>query len=96
MQGQPVDNHADLIRKIMARLGAPSELAVRRGALISGLGASPEYAAVDVVTVTPRLDPPELLVVDEVTDPMREVSADRGAPLRCLAGRRRHSHAGAR
>ena len=74
VQGQPVDNHADLIRKIMARLGAPSELAVRRGALISGLGASPEYAAVDVVTVTPRLDPPELLVVDEVTDPMREVS----------------------
>ena len=74
VQGQPVDNHADLIRKIMARLGSPSELAVRRGALISGLGASPEYAAVDVVTVTPRLDPPDLLVVDEVTDPEREIS----------------------
>ncbi len=74
VQGQPVDNHADLIRKIMARLGAPSELSVRRGALISGLGASPEYAAVDVVTVTPRLDPPELLIVDEVADPAHEVS----------------------
>ncbi len=74
VQGQPVDNHADLIRKIMARLGAPSELSVRRGSLISGLGASPEYAAVDVVTVTPRLDPPELLIVDEVADPAREVS----------------------
>ena len=74
VQGQPVDNHADLIRKIMARLGSPSELAVRRGAIISGLGGSPEYAVVDAITVTPRLDPPDLLVVDEVTDPEREVS----------------------
>ena len=74
VQGQPVDNHADLIRKIMARLGSSSELTVRRGALISGLGGSPEYSVVDVVTVTPRLSPPDLLVVDEVTDPEREVS----------------------
>ena len=74
VEGQPVDNHGDLIRKIMARLGSSSELTVRRGALISGLGGSPEYMVVDIVTVTPRLDPPDLLVVDEVTDPEREVS----------------------
>ena len=74
VEGQRVDNHADLIRKIMARLGSSSELTVRRGALISGLGGSPDYAVVEVVTVTPRLDPPDLLVVEEVTDPEREVS----------------------
>ncbi len=74
VQGQRIEWHGDLQRKVMARLGASTELSVRRGSIVSGLGASPEYASVDVVTVTPRLAPPELLVVDEVTDPEREVS----------------------
>ena len=74
VQGQPIDNHADLILKVMARLGTPTELTVRRGSIVSGLGTSPEYAAVEVVTVTPRIAPPELLVVDVVSDPEREVT----------------------
>ena len=74
IDGHSIDNHGDLIIKTMARLGAPTEFSVRRGSIVSGLGASPEYAAVEAVTVTPRIAPPELLVVDVVSDPEREVT----------------------
>ena len=56
------------------RLGAEVELALRRGSIVSGLGSSPESAVVETVSVVPRLKPPELTVVDVVTDPDSQVS----------------------
>ena len=74
VHGKPIDNHRDLIQRVMARLGSATELSVRRGAIVSGLGSSPEYSSVDAVSVVPRLNPPDLRVVDEVADPEREVT----------------------
>ena len=74
IDGHRIDNHLDLIQKIMARLGGSAELTVRRGAAVSGLPISPEFGVVDSVTVVPRLNPPPLTVVEDVTDPEREIS----------------------
>ena len=76
IQQQPIDNIGDLKRKIEARLGGATEITICRGSVISCFDLLPDYEPREelVVTVTPRLDPPNLLVVDEVTDPSREVS----------------------
>jgi regulator of sigma E protease len=74
VNGKQVDNHADLIQRVMAKLGSPVELTVRKGAIVSGLGSSPEFSSVETVTVVPRLKPPALRVVEQVADPQKEVS----------------------
>lgn len=74
VDGRNVDSAQELIQRIMAKLGATTELTVRRGAIIAGLGSSPEFAAVETLTMVPRLNPPELEVVEEVSDPTREVT----------------------
>ena len=72
--GQRLDNHADLMQRIMAKLGSNIELVVRRGSLISGMGQSPEFSVVESVHLEPRLKHPDMLVVKEVTDPSKEVA----------------------
>lgn len=74
VDGRNVDSAQELIQRIMAKLGATTELTVRRGAIIAGLGSSPEFAAVETLTMVPRLNPPEPEVVEEVSDPTREVT----------------------
>ena len=74
VDGHRLDNHIDLIQRTMAKLGSSVELAVRRGSIVSGLGSSPEFSAVDTVKLTPRLNPPSLTVADNVADPSEEVS----------------------
>ena len=74
VDGTKVDNSAELIQRIMAKLGATTELNVRRGSIVSGLGASPEFSTIETVHLVPRLNPPALEVVNEVSDPEREVS----------------------
>ena len=74
VDGKKVDNSAELIQRIMAKLGATTELTIRRGSIVSGLGTSPEFSTVETVQLVPRLNPPDLKVVDEVSDPGREVS----------------------
>ena len=74
IDGHRIDNHADLIKRVMARLGASTELAVRRGAIVSGLGSSPELSSIETVRLNARLNPPDMTVVDEVTDPESEAS----------------------
>ena len=74
VDGRRVDNHGELIQRIMAKLGGSTDLVVRRGPLVSGLGDSVEFAAVETIVVVPRLKPPQLLVVEQVTDPRKEVS----------------------
>lgn len=75
IDGHDVDNHIDLIQRIMARLGSPTDVTVMRGAFITGeaspiqTGAEPE-----VLVIEPRLNPPSLIVVETVTDPSSQVS----------------------
>ena len=38
--------------------------------MATGLGSSPKVSAFETVTVIPRLNPPRLKVVEEITDPM--------------------------
>ena len=63
------DRISELIDRIKSNRGIPTQLTVRRGAAATGLGSSPEFSPVETVTVIPRLDPPALKVVEEVTDP---------------------------
>ncbi len=72
--GDRVNNHLDLIQRVMASLGSETEITLRRGSIVSGLGGSPELSAVETLTVVPRLNPPQLQVVERVTDPVTQVS----------------------
>ena len=74
VNGRRIDNHADLILKVTARLGRPTELTVMRGSIVIGMISSPEFAVVELVRVVPRFNPPDLTVAEEVADPEREVS----------------------
>ncbi len=74
VDGERVDHHYELAQKIMVRLGDETEFLVRRAPLVFGLGSSAETMVIEPVTVVPRLDPPELTVVDTVSDPGREIS----------------------
>ena len=74
VEGEKVNYHRELVLVIMSRLGKPTEFTIRRGLIVTGLAFSPELAPVDKVTVTPRLRPPEHVVVEEVTDPKTEMS----------------------
>ena len=74
VNGRRIDNHADLIQRVMAKLGSEVDLTVRRGSAIGGFRTSPEFAAVEKVRVRARLNPPDLRVVDTVADPEKEVS----------------------
>lgn len=74
VDGRRIDNHFDLIQRIMARLGGTTELTVRRGSIIPGFGSSPEFSVVEIVRLVPRLNPPELEVVQDVIDPRSQVS----------------------
>ena len=74
VNGERVRNHHELVNQIMVNLGAEVELTLRRGSMVSGLGSSPDFSVVESVSVVPRLNPPDLLVVETVTDPSTQVS----------------------
>ena len=74
VQGKRVANHRELVLVVMSRLGRPTEFTIRRGLIVTGLAFSPELAPVDKVTIVPRLRPPEQVVVEQVTDPVTEMS----------------------
>ena len=74
VEGKRVANHIELVQAVMSRLGRPTEFTIRRGLIVTGLAFSPELAPVDKVTITPRLRPPEHVVVEAVTDPATEMS----------------------
>ncbi len=64
-----VTDPSDAVEQIRANLGQPTNLTVRRSAAVAGVTASPELAAIDTVTLVPRVDPPRQKVVAVVTDP---------------------------
>ena len=74
IDGERVRFHGDLIAEIEVKLGAETELTVKRGSIVSGLGMSPDSSVVETVTVVPRMNPPSLTVVEAVTDAETEVS----------------------
>lgn len=74
IDGERVRFHGDLIAEIEVKLGAETELTVKRGSIVSGLGMSPDSSVVETLTVVPRMNPPSLTVVETVTDPETEVS----------------------
>ena len=74
VDGKPVVSPGELVETVRGRSGRPIELSLRRASRVMGLSQSPELATFDAVTVTPRVSPPRLRVVDEITDPSSEVS----------------------
>ena len=64
----------DLVDTVREKVGQPVELTVRRGAIVSGGGSSPEFAVFETVSVVPREDPPKLQIVELVTDSSTQVS----------------------
>ena len=74
VNGERVRNHLELIERVMVNLGSETELTLRRGSIVTGLGQSIDASVVESVTVVPRLNPPELKVVVDVTDPETQVS----------------------
>lgn len=74
VDGEPTRNQNQLILIVERNRGVETEFTVRRGAIVSGLGQSPDTASVDMVTLTPRLKTPTLEVVETVTDPTTQVS----------------------
>jgi regulator of sigma E protease len=72
--GERVKNHYSLIEMVMAKLDSPTEITLRRGSIVTGLGQSLDTSVIETVTVKPRLNPPDFLVVEDVTDPETQVS----------------------
>ena len=73
VDGKPVISPGELVETVRGRSGQPIELSLRRASRVMGLSQSPELATFDAVNVTPRISPPRLKVVEEVTDPSSEV-----------------------
>ncbi len=69
-----VDNHLEVIERVMASLGSEIEISVRRGSIVSGLSMSLDSSVVDTVKVVPRLNPPDFTIVETVTDPDTEIA----------------------
>ncbi len=74
VNGEQVRNPRELIREVTINLGYETELSLRRGSIVTGLPQSMETAAVETVTVVPRLNPPSMEVVEVVTDRRSQVS----------------------
>ena len=74
VNGERVRNHFELVERIMVNLGAEVELTLRRGSIVTGMSVSPDSSVVETVTVVPRMNPPELEVVETVTDPETQIS----------------------
>lgn len=75
VDGSEIDTHANLVPRIMANLGSPTELTVRRGVFVTGSDSpQPTSGGAEIITLTPRVNPPNLVVVDRVSDPTREVA----------------------
>lgn len=81
IDGRKVDNHVDLIQRSRAKLGKPTVLTVRRASPVLGLGFSPDTMIIDDVTVVPRLKPPAQTVVEEVIDPITQISLEAAQKL---------------
>ena len=75
VNGNELDTHGDLVQEVMSSLGSPTELTIQRGVFVPNNPAPQSTSAsYEVVTLVPRVKPPELKVVERVLDPEKEVS----------------------
>lgn len=75
LNGATINNTGDLLQIIERRRGTPTEIEVKRAILISGSTSPAGYRPeTETFTVTPRKNPPALTIVQEVSDPTREIS----------------------
>ena len=75
VNGNELDTHSDLVQEVMSSLGSPTELTIQRGVFVPS-NPAPQVTSArnEVVTLVPRVKPPELRVVERVLDPEKEVS----------------------
>ena len=76
VNGITVENHVDLVKRIQNSKGQQTELTLRRNVSypLSGFTSSPEFSHTETVLLTPRKSPPNLVVVEYVSDPNSEVN----------------------
>ena len=74
VNGTPVGNHQDLVKLIRNQHGKPTDLSIRKYKGTAGLSFSPEFNHIETITLVPRSNPPQLVVVEQVVDPTSEVS----------------------
>ncbi len=75
VNGNELETHADLMQEVMSSLGEQTELTVQRGVFITGNPSpQPTTGGHEIVSLVPRVKPPELRVVEQVIDPAEEVS----------------------
>ena len=75
VNGNELDTHGDLMQEVMSSLGEQTELTVQRGVFITGNPSpQPTTGGHEIVSLVPRVKPPELRVVEQVVDPAKEVS----------------------
>ena len=75
VNGNELETHADLMQEVMSSLGEETELTVQRGVFITGNPSpQPTTGGHEIVSLVPRVKPPELRVVEQVVDPAKEVS----------------------
>jgi RIP metalloprotease RseP len=69
-----IENHSALIQEIQKHLGEPIKIVIRKGSNVGNIGLSPEFQHVEEIDLVPRKKPPSLVVVENVKDPLKEVS----------------------
>jgi regulator of sigma E protease len=75
IDGERVSDPRELVNRINASRGRPTEMTIRRGAVVSGLSFSPDLMTVETVMLVPRVDDPRRQkVVEVVTDPETQIS----------------------
>ncbi|MBN18759.1 MAG: hypothetical protein CL758_04695 [Chloroflexi bacterium] len=71
-----IDNHIDLVQKVMSKLGSQVELVVRKGSNVSGISMNEEHFSTVNISLLARMNPPKQIVVKEVIDPEKEILID--------------------
>ena len=74
VDGRRIENTAELVQRVMAKLGRAIDLTIGRSAVVPGISRTPDLVGTETVSVVPRLNPPKLEVVDEVSDPLTQIS----------------------
>ena len=76
VNGQKISSTSDLVEIVALSTGQLIEIRIRRSDGVAGLASTPDLMSFDVVELAPRQDPPRLVVVEEVSDPAKEIDLD--------------------
>lgn len=67
-------NHTQLVQSTNNNLGKTITLNVRKSSNLSGIKSSPETSTIEQIKLIPRENPPKRIVVQDVVDPLKEIS----------------------